>query len=267
MTDGAGRPAQLSCASEPGTPGNPNEDLLTTVVPAFGSGGAVVLLDGVTPPAGDDGCRHGVPWFTARLGAALAELAGGHRDLALPRCLAQAIDRTADAHRGACDLSHLRTPQATAVVVRWDEEQVEYLVLSDSVLLLEHTDGTVRPVRDARLDALRARRVRGARLEALRNAEGGFFTAAADPAVADRAVTGSVPRRRVRGLAALTDGAGRWVDTFGLGGWEELFAQLAENGPAAVIGQVRAAEGADPAAVAFPRGKPSDDATAVVVRL
>ena len=40
----------------------------------------------------------------------------------------------------------------------------------------------------------------------VRNKEGGFFTAAADPSVAARAVTGSTPVAGVRALAALTDG-------------------------------------------------------------
>ncbi|MFC7470806.1 hypothetical protein ACFQVA_29520 [Actinomadura keratinilytica] len=55
-------------------------------------------------------------------------------------------------------------------------------------------------------------------VEALRNAEGGFHTAAADPAVARLAVTGRTPRAELRSLTAMTDGATRWVDRFG-GTW------------------------------------------------
>jgi hypothetical protein len=264
---------RIQSATEPGTPGRPNEDFAATAVPAGGTGGALVLLDGVTGPAGESGCRHGVAWFAARLGGALLELCAAHRDSPLRACLGAAISRTADAHRMTCDLSHPRTPQATVVCVRWDDASVEYLVLSDSALLIEGTDGSVRAVLDSRLDALRpaARRLppgrRAGYLEGLRNAEGGFFTAAADPSVAERAVTGSAGRAGVRALAALTDGLGRWVETFRLGGWPELFAVLAGAGPEEAIRQVRAAEAADPGGVAFPRGKSGDDASAVVVRL
>lgn len=37
-------------ASLPGSPERPNEDWVAAVLPASGSGGTVVLLDGVTPP-------------------------------------------------------------------------------------------------------------------------------------------------------------------------------------------------------------------------
>ncbi|ONK11379.1 hypothetical protein [Streptomyces sp. MP131-18] len=284
----------IQAATEPGVPGRPNEDFAALAVPAGGDGGALVLLDGVTGPqvpaaaAGADpgaepgsepgggppgGCAHGVAWFAARLGGALLERCATARESPLRACLADAISRSADAHRTACDLSHPRTPQATVVCARWDAREVEYLVLSDSVLLIEGTDGSVRPVLDSRLDDLRpaARRLprerRAAWIESLRNAEGGFFTAAADPAVADLAVTGTVARDAVHSLAALTDGVGRWVETFRLGGWADLFALLADAGPREAIRQVRAAEAADPDGAAFPRGKAHDDATAVLARL
>ncbi|MGK5529008.1 protein phosphatase 2C domain-containing protein [Streptomyces sp. URMC 129] len=264
---------RVHSATEAGTPGRPNEDFAATAVPAAGVGGALVLLDGVTAPAGDFGCRHGVAWFATRLGGALLELASFQRHVPLAECLAGAISRTADGHRTSCDLSHPRTPQATVVGARWDDDTVEYLVLSDSALLIEGPDGAVEALLDTRLDDLRpaARRLppgrRAGFLEGLRNAEGGFFTAAADPAVVARALTGSVPRARVRALAAVTDGVGRWVETFRLGGWPELFALLRDGGPAAAIAAVRAAEAADPGGVAFPRGKAGDDATAIVVEL
>lgn len=279
---------RIELATEPGDPRRPNEDFASVAIPASGQGGALVLLDGVTPPTGDDGCLHTVPWFTARLGGALAELSGSRRDLSLRAVLSAAIARTAAAHRQTCDLSHPRTPQATVVVVRWDEERVEHLVLSDSALLVESPDGAVRAVLDERLGALppeveRARAaVRAlpegtseralaageyvAAVEALRNAEGGFFTAAADPEAAARAVTGERPRTEVRAVAALTDGATRWVDKFGAGDWPECFALLRKAGPQELIDRVRALENAA-GARSSARGKRHDDATAVFVEL
>ncbi|MFD9302471.1 protein phosphatase 2C domain-containing protein [Streptomyces sp. NPDC060048] len=256
---------RIDLASAPGSPERPNEDWLSAAVPASG-GGVLVALDGVTPPPGDVGCAHGVPWFTARLGGRLTELSGSRRDMPLDRVLARAIGATADAHRDTCDLSHVRTPQATVVVVRWDETHVEHLVLSDSVLLLQAPGGEVSAVLDDRLDLIPRERLRtAASADLLRNAEGGFYTAAADPAVAARAVTGRTPRARVRAVAALTDGASRWTDTFGEGDWAACLAVLREEGARSLIRRVRTLE-TDPDRPRS-RGKRHDDASAVYAEL
>ncbi|MFE0375842.1 protein phosphatase 2C domain-containing protein [Streptomyces inhibens] len=278
---------RIELATEPGDPQRPNEDYASVALPASGQGGVLVLLDGVTPPPEDYGCVHTVPWFTTRLGGAMLQLSVSHRDMTLTEALAAAISRTADIHRASCDLSHVRTPQATVVAVRWSGDTVEHLVLSDSVLLLERTDGSVHPVLDPRLDelppAVRERRAAvralprgsaeraaagreyGRAVEALRNAEGGFFTAAADPAVAARAVTGSTPRAGIRSLTALSDGASRWVEVFQEGSWADCVALVSRQGPQSLIDHVRAAEAADPEGAAHPRGKARDDAAVIFV--
>jgi hypothetical protein len=261
---------RIELATSPGSPERPNEDWVSVALPASGQGGTLVALDGVTPPSGAVGCVHGVPWFTARLGGALVELSGSRRDLALRDVLAESIRRTADSHRRTCDLSHVRTPQATVVLVRWGaaDEDVEYLVLSDSTLLLESPDGAVRPVLDDRLDRVpREALLTHATADALRNAEGGFFTAAADPSVARRAVAGSVPRSGVRSVAALTDGASRWVDMFAEGDWAGCVALLRREGAQGLIDRVRELEAAAQARTAAIRWKLHDDASAVFAEL
>ncbi|MGW1885181.1 hypothetical protein [Streptomyces sp. NPDC001970] len=259
---------RFALATEPGDPERPNEDWASVALPASGQGGCLVALDGVTPPRGDDGCVHGVPWFTARLGGALIELSGSRWDMPLTEVLALSIRRTADAHRDTCELSHVRTPQATVVVARWDEEWIEQLVLSDSTLLLESPDGSVRALLDDRLDRIPREILRSlSATDALRNEEGGFFTAAADPAVAERAVTDRTPRADVRAVAALTDGASRWTDLFEEGGWADLMGLLDKEGPHGLIERVRALERADAARGGARRWKKHDDATAVYARL
>ncbi|MCX5416585.1 protein phosphatase 2C domain-containing protein [Streptomyces sp. NBC_00059] len=260
---------RIELATEPGSPERPNEDWASASVPAGGQGGCLILLDGVTPPSGSDGCVHSVPWFTTRLGSSLAELSASRRDLTLAEILALSIRHTADTHRSLCDLSHPRTPQATVVLARWDGLRVEHLVLSDSVLLLEGPDGTVAPLLDDRLDRLppgwlASEEIADARA---RNKEGGFFTAAADPSVASRAVTGETPRDEVRALAALTDGASRWTEKFREGDWTATLEVLRKSGPQGLIDRVRELERADTERVYLRRGKTHDDATAVLVEL
>lgn len=208
---------------------------------------------------------HSVPWFTARLGGSLVELSGSHRDLTLREILAESIRRTADTHRSLCDLSHVRTPQATVVMVRWDGSEVEHLILSDSVLLLESPDGTVRALLDDRLDRLPPGSLASEAIAdaQVRNKEGGFFTAAADPAVAHRAVTGRTPRAEVRAVAAMTDGASRWTEMFGEGDWTDCLGVLRKEGPQGLIDRVRALEDADTDRTRLRRSKTHDDATAV----
>jgi hypothetical protein len=256
-------------ASEPGDRARPNEDFASVGLPACGQGGSLVLLDGVTPPRGGTGCLHSVPWYTARLGGALTELTVSLPDVPLVEALARAIARTSDAHTETCDLSHPRTPQATVVLVRWSPETVEYLVLSDSALLLAAPGGAVTPVLDDRLALLpRALLVSEEVCDArARNKEGGFFTAAADPAVAARAVTGTVPRTEVAALAALTDGATRWMEKFREGDWTDLFTYVRKEGPRALVERVRELERADTERAFLGRSKRHDDATAVYVEL
>lgn len=255
--------------SEPGDPVRPNEDFASVGLPASGQGGVLVILDGVTPPRGETGCLHSVPWFTARLGGALTELTVSLPDVPLADALARAIARTAEAHAQICDLSHPRTPQATVVLARWSAEALEYLILSDSALLVESADGAVTPYLDDRLTRLpRASLATDALIDAhVRNREGGFFTAAADPSVAARAVTGVLPRGEVRALAALTDGATRWVEKFREGDWGDCFTYVRKEGAQGLVDRVRALERADAEERAFlGRSKTHDDATVVYVQ-
>ncbi|CAL9425674.1 hypothetical protein SUDANB6_01944 [Streptomyces sp. enrichment culture] len=262
-------PVRTELITRPGDPERPNEDFASVGLPACGQGGSLVVLDGVTPPLGDTGCSHTVPWFTARLGGALTELTVSLPDVPLTDALSRAIARTAQAHASSCDLSHPRTPQATVALARWSAEAVEYLVLSDSVLLAESPDGTITPFLDDRLARLpRSALAADALIDAtLRNREGGFFTAAADPSVAARAVTGVLPRGEVNALAALTDGAARWVETFREGDWTDCFRLVRKAGAQALVDRVRELERADAERVFLGRGKAHDDATVVYVEL
>ena len=262
-------------AGEPGAAERPNEDFAAAIP------GAVVLLDvaGYVPDAGT-GCVHGVAWYARTLGGLLAAGACDDRT-PLPDLLGRGIEQVSRMHAGTCDLGHPATPGATVIVARERGDALDYLVLCDSVLLLQPRRGEPRAVTDARLGEVVARfrppdsLVRGTperaaawraysrELEAARNQPGGYWLAAADPAVAGHALTGSEPRAGLSTVALLSDGASRLADRFGLAGWPEVCDILCRDGPSGLIERVRAAESGDPRGERWPRGKIHDDATAI----
>lgn len=262
-------------ASEPGAADRPNEDF-AAIVP-----GAAVLLDGAGfPPGWETGCAHGTAWYVRALGGLLAARAGDPA-IGLRELLGQGIGQVRRMHAGTCDLRVRATPQATVILARQLGDTLEYLVLCDSVLLLQPRHGQARAITDTRLADIAAK-LRAARgllagtprhdpawracdqqVEAARNQPGGFWLAAADPAAASEAITGSEPIDDLAAVALLSDGATRLADRYHLATWDQLAAILAQEGPAGLIRHVRAAEDGDPNGERWPRGKICDDATAV----
>jgi hypothetical protein len=154
-------------------------------------------------------------------------------------------------------------------------------MLCDSVLLLQPHHGRARAITDTRFADIAAK-VRAAngltratprddpawqayseQIEATRNQPGGFWLAADDPATAAKTITGSEPMAAWSAVALLSDGATRLADRYDLATWDQLAAVLANEGPAGLIRQVRAAEDSDSHGQRWPRGKIRDDATAV----
>jgi len=227
-------------ASDPGTPGCPNEDY------ACVGPGAAVLLDGctTTPYGTDTGCVHGVAWYARTLGTDLLSAITAEPRIALPSALATVIGQVRDRHAGTCDLSLRATPAATVTVVRAEPEGISYLALSDSSVAADFGDGRPPQVITDRHRA-----------------------AAADPEAADAATTGTLSPEGLRGVALLSDGATRIVEVYHQLGWPAMIDVIRENGPAELIRQVRAAEDTDPDRERWPRYKARDDATIVYWQL
>jgi hypothetical protein len=244
---------------------------------------AVAVLDGLTAPHDlDSGCRHGVPWYVEHLGSTLlARMVDGNAGL--KACLSLAITDVASLHCSTCDLTNPATPQSTVALIRARGSELEWLVLADAVIALDlveelqvisdnRVEGAAQAQRDEALRSpvgtashdQKVRRLMQVQ-RSVRNQPGGYWVAAAEPAAASESLTGTVHLSQVRQIAVLSDGAARLVE-FGLASWDQILSTLAENGPQALIEEVRHAEATDLRGDRWPRYKTHDDATAVYVR-
>ena len=209
-------------------------------------------------------------------------LAGHHDDLPAD-ALAAAIRETAAAHRDTCDLNHPGTPSAAVAIAQAHDDFLRYLVLGDVTLAVETTGGLLiitdnrvdstataeRAAADAlptgsseKADALI--RMKVAELAA-RNVPGGFWVAAADPAVVINSLTGEIPLRTIHRAILLTDGATKSREPLRT---LQLAGHILSSGkgrPSGLIKQVRTAEDADPTANWYPRNKIHDDATVAFI--
>ncbi|WP_067137498.1 protein phosphatase 2C domain-containing protein [Microtetraspora malaysiensis] len=270
---------RVTFATEPASPDRLNEDFIAATPDA------VVLLDGAGTPAGSEsGCSHGVAWYARTLGstliASLTQSAG-----TLTEILAEGIKATTSLHDFTCDVNHPGSPSATVVMLRRTGEVLDFLVLADSVLVLD-VIGTDDPmvITDEResqvgkryrtsMDALdsgtphhtAALRTYVEAMRAHRNRDGGFWVASSDPLAAEQALTGTLPADQIRAAALLSDGASRLVDRFGLATWRQALDILAQGGPAELVRRVRDAERSDLNGKRWPRGKTFDDATAALM--
>jgi len=245
----------VAMATDAAEYGRVNEDF-------FAAGpAAAVLLDGAGIRGIESICRHGVAWYTTRLGGELIArlaLADG-RDLV--SLLADSIEAVAGSHRDTCDLADPSSPSATVAILRLTGAGADHLVLGDSVLVLDPGDAGPDVVHDRRELVVRERygaayeaapegsaekELERARyvtaLRANRNQPGGFWLAKDDPVAAAQAITGTTPITDRTDATLLTNGASRLVDRFGAVDWPGALAVVRADGPAEIIRRVRVAE-------------------------
>ncbi len=241
-------------------------------------GGLVGVFDGVTaPPDIPSGCIHGPAWYVKRLTAQLGSVARATPNDGLSNLLAEAITRVRGDHQGHCDLDNPATPAAAICLARADDDRLEYLILADCTLVVDHGSQTPTVLTDERFGNAVTEIRRAALADggisrpagtptpgkyALINKPCGYWIAAANPQAAYHAVTGQFSG--VRRAALLTDGLSCAVDRYHLMTWGGLLDLLTESGPRALIRRVRQAENADPSGNEFPRYKRHDDATAAL---
>jgi Protein phosphatase 2C len=258
--------------SDPGSLSKPNEDAVAIGIDT------VAVLDGATART-DTGCIHGVSWFSHHLADAIKR----HSSNTPAETLAAAIADVADQHRDTCDLNHPATPSAAVAIMQIRDNALRYLVLGDVTIALYQgthlhvltdsrvnaTARTERAAADALISGSAEKndalvRMKNAELNS-RNVTGGFWVAAANPAIVSEALTGQISSHDVSVAAVLSDGATRAVHPLGLYDWPGLMRVLRVGGPDGLIRQVRTAEDSDPAGVRWPRNKVHDDATAVLI--
>ena len=264
----------MSLASCPGSVSRSNEDFVTA------SPSVAVVLDGLSaPPALGTGCLHGTPWFVTQLGTQLLGSATSARGKPLQDLAADAIAVVADSHAHTCDLAHPGTPSSSLAVLREQDGSIEYLLLFDSVIVLDGPSG-LSVITDRRVDAFaqeEALATRGHpigspthqyRVQELvaaqrrhRNQAGGYWVAGVKPEAAYQAVTGSRPHDLASRAALLSDGVSCLVELYSVVNWTELLDMLQQHGPRHAISRVREVEDTDPTGNRWPRYKRSDDAT------
>lgn len=222
----------------------------------------VIVLDGATEPAGvESGCVHDVPWLVAHLGTNLAGLLVRDSRAALVDVVREGIAVTMRDHTGKCDLQNPDSPSSTVAILRCGAEVVDYIVLGDSAVVIEHSNGELLVAHDDRTSFLSDRSREG--VSRLRNTDEGFWIASNRPEAADKAVVGSVPLADVSRAALMTDGITRLVERYGRS-WVDVLERMDKAGVVQVIADVRAEElGAPPGTY---RGKLHDDVTAVFCR-
>lgn len=222
-----------------------------------------VVLDGASPVRGlDTGCIHDVPWLVRTLAGQLLALLTTSND-SLGDILTHAIEGVNGAHASTCDLSNPNSPSSTVAILRRRRQEIDYLVLADSPIVIQRHDGTITAITDDRIDHLPDYSVAG--ISKLRNSPDGFWVASTRPEAGGMAVTGTLgligngPAEEIRAAALLSDGAATLVERHG-GEWAETM-RLLEEGPRVLVGHVRSADEASPAKF---RGKRHDDASAVL---
>ncbi|MCF4121752.1 protein phosphatase 2C domain-containing protein [Antribacter sp. KLBMP9083] len=245
---------------------------------ATGDGFALVL-DGATSFAGDR--SHDPGWYAEQLANALTVTVPDGGTLA--DAATAAIANVRDAHGLTPDTA----PTSTIALARWSAETVETYVLGDSLAVVLHPDGTETVHHDDRLAAVapaeraayRAHLADGhgyddalrplllalqAEQARHRNQPGGFWIAGAQPEAAQHGVTTTTPRRDVAAVMLATDGVA--LDRHPTATtWRDLYDEARHDGPAQVLQRIHDAEVSDPDGQRWPRAKPHDDKTLVVI--
>lgn len=275
-------PTLLDRVSLPGDPGRPNED-------AFGNAGAFAwVIDGATG-LGDYECLDGpsdAAWLAGTASAVIAErIEAGETDLA--SLIAAAI--TEAAYRFERDLvrppeGRYQLPTASILLARLDGDGIDVAELGDCSLYARGANGTLAtigsdaPGRARERESARLMISHGATLKtpevrrrmragrATRNTPGGAWLLGIHPEAAAHVRRHRIALDAPYTALLATDGFAALVEDYGRYDARGLLEAAGGNGLGSLGEELRTIERVeDPDCTAFPRFKPSDDATAVLV--
>jgi hypothetical protein len=245
-------------------------------------GRTLVVLDGSStypPPVSGRNGR----WFAQTLLDAVRDRLPD-QDSSLAFVLAGAIAQVRDEHQ-----LQPGGPSSTVLMTRVNDDTLDILVLGDCTLVIQHPDDTCMSITDGRLAHIAATQ-RQAYLQQLRSGGGygsqharlladlqaeqrisrnhheGYWIAESNPGAARNAISRTFPLDKVQALLLLTDGAAAGVTTYATSTWPELVQQVGSNGAQQVLEDLHQLEETDPAGQRWPRAKPHDDKTAILVR-
>lgn len=267
----------LGHITDPGRAGKANED-------GFGARGAFAwIIDGATG-LGDEPllpqAQSDAAWLTAVLGEALE---AGAEEADDPMTLLTGAARIAEARFNAervrAPKERYEIPTAAVLLAHFEDGAVEIVDLGDCAIYLEAPDGPHRyggTEAGRALEKANAQRHMaggggrtGAVVEMLRAVRSTANTPEGYPIFAPDAESVARARRsRHAGHSGaallLTDGFEAAIEDYGLHTSQSLL-DAARTDLAAPLEALRAVERADPDCTRFPRFKPSDDATALLV--
>lgn len=221
---------------------------------------AVAVLDGVTEKR--PSVRSG-GWYAEHLARRIRTALTATPEAGLRAILATAIDGITTDH----GLLPGRAPASTVAMARWTPLRVDTLVLGDSPAVALTRSGGADVVADTRLDDLRSAGAltTPAEVARLRNTEGGFWVAEADPRAARAAYCRSWSRHDVAAVLLATDGVSIGVDEYRILDWPDTLALARHRGARSVLDTVRSAERHDPDRLRWPRPKRHDDQALALV--
>ncbi|WP_157074962.1 hypothetical protein [Janibacter limosus] len=243
----------------------------------YGDGWAFVL-DGASSFATTQ-LEHDGGWYADHLKEGLS--AGLERGIhhSTAEIVEEAIRTVADLHgddAASC-------PTSTIALARWCHERVEVYLLGDSTASLiaatseeELSDSRVADVGRTIREEYRSRLTAGhgfteehrqllqrlqAEQAAARNQPGGYWIAGSDPKAANHGLTLTRSLSGIDALVLATDGAAAGC-TYGIFSSWGAFAQCDLE---TILREVHEAESRDPEGIQWPRSKPHDDKTAIVI--
>lgn len=245
---------------------------------AYGDGWAFVL-DGASSFATEQP-EHDGGWYAERLKDALVDELTSHPDDATTDIVARAIEDAASAHEDpeSC-------PTSTIAMARWATEMVEVYVLGDSSAVLISKEGE-EEVTDSRMGSVapevrasyHSRLAQGHGFDtrhrelleqlqiaqgAARNRPNGYWIAGSDPVAAHHALHKGLPKPGVHTLMLGTDGARAGL-RYGL---IPTWSAIEDADPNKFLQKIADVEDSDPLAARWPRSKPSDDKSLLIVKL